>query len=210
MRIPEGAIIAWILVLLCAVIAYLAPPWLPWESKVLNHQGLAAWVQALGTVVALAIAVWLPARQRAADRAEAEILYLQQLYQDLTKLHWLGESIMQVLSRAREQASRATIDGTSVRFDEHEYADMLERLRLVYMLDFGGRHTWRMCALHLRSGLTDGIQFVLGPDGRIRPIPESPDSRILSSMRTVSTETARAGIAAREIAVKLEALGKLG
>jgi hypothetical protein len=45
-----------------------------WESVscwIEHHPGLASWVQALGAIAALGIAIWIPNRQRGADRKEA-------------------------------------------------------------------------------------------------------------------------------------------
>lgn len=45
-----------------------------WESILLwieQHPGLASWVQAVGSVIALVFAVWLPAHARATDRKKA-------------------------------------------------------------------------------------------------------------------------------------------
>lgn len=57
--------------LLAAVIA-VTWQWVPWRT-IFSDQGLAAWVQAIGSVVAIAIAIAMPAMQHRADRErEAE------------------------------------------------------------------------------------------------------------------------------------------
>ena len=46
-----------------------------WESVSIwieHHPGLASWVQAIGAIAALGIAIWIPNRQRFADRREAQ------------------------------------------------------------------------------------------------------------------------------------------
>lgn len=40
-----------------------------WIEK---HPGLASWVQAVGAIAALGLALWIPSRQRLADRKEGE------------------------------------------------------------------------------------------------------------------------------------------
>lgn len=37
-----------------------------------SHPGLASWVQAIGAIAALGIAIWIPNRQHLADRREAQ------------------------------------------------------------------------------------------------------------------------------------------
>lgn len=47
-----------------------------WVTSLLGwieaHPGLASWVQAVGAIAALGIAIWLPNSQRISDRAEAQ------------------------------------------------------------------------------------------------------------------------------------------
>lgn len=37
-----------------------------------GHPGLASWIQAIGALVAIGIAIWIPNRQRLSDRKEAQ------------------------------------------------------------------------------------------------------------------------------------------
>jgi hypothetical protein len=38
-----------------------------------HHPGLAAWLQAIGAIIAVAVAIWVPARQHSVARADAEM-----------------------------------------------------------------------------------------------------------------------------------------
>lgn len=55
-------------VVLCVLLVFDHIGW----RKVLSHQGLASWVQALGSVAAIATAIWISNRQHHLDRLEAK------------------------------------------------------------------------------------------------------------------------------------------
>lgn len=58
----ERLVAAWVVALLVVAIAYLCKGFIPYR-KILDHQGLAAWAQAVGSVAAILVAVWVANRQ---------------------------------------------------------------------------------------------------------------------------------------------------
>jgi hypothetical protein len=53
------------------------------------HPGLASWVQAIGAIAALGLALWIPSRQRHVDRQEAERKRRSMLLVFLVECEWV-------------------------------------------------------------------------------------------------------------------------
>ena len=44
-----------------------------WVGDVLSHASAPVWVQAIGTILAVSVAIWVPAQQRSHSRKDAEV-----------------------------------------------------------------------------------------------------------------------------------------
>jgi hypothetical protein len=66
-----------------------------------HHPGLAAWLQAVGAIIAVAVAIWVPARQHSVARADAEI-------ERRLKARSLALRLLPSLLELEQQVQRAT------------------------------------------------------------------------------------------------------
>lgn len=71
-KLSDGAVLVWACVLVLGALGYLASGFVPWR-KIVDHQGLAAWVQAIGSIAAIGVAFLIPWHQRRVEQAAVEV-----------------------------------------------------------------------------------------------------------------------------------------
>lgn len=102
------------------------------------HPGLASWVQAIGAIAALGLAIWIPNRQRSFERKEAEEKKRSLLFVFLVECEWVLD-ISQKSSATfdvRKKLIRDLIAGVRLVIDtDTDPARAASCLRLKYNLE---------------------------------------------------------------------------
>lgn len=114
---------------LVAMVAYL---YKAVEADSGKSQAVAAWAQAIGSIAAIAVALYIPARQRAHDRRERHLENLERTNASMQVLLWTareaGRESHAAMGAARPSPSAMRV----VRFQEGPLQDIVERLKRLH------------------------------------------------------------------------------
>lgn len=95
----------------------------------------ASWLQAIGTMLAICVAIWVPFRQRQSEIKEASAEQTRR--SDLAKASLLtvAEELTILLSKLADYAQQHPVE---LRFNRMAFEDMLIRLRALHFDEIGG------------------------------------------------------------------------
>ena len=190
-------LVAWALYLaLIALLADAHQAWAAWRTST----NFAAELQAYGAMIALVVAIGVPAWQRHLDRKDRLRQIGERNAHQLELLYMATEGLQQFIEDLFLIAQRPEEDRRSAKIDSAGHADILSRLALVESYEVSPTRHPLITAFHARKILRRAITACTTHDGSFACLsPDDPEAFTLRrEARELCRTAERASDAARD------------